>query len=334
MRQIDGKQMGKTTRPSAARLKEILRRQDPPAWGKDYIPAIRATREEAPSRSRPSQIWCEQIQRHVHALSDPEKFACLMAMFHPWLFELQEQRMLHYLQSAHPLDSHARGAGVIRPPLRGTLEIADAFGLLHFHAMVPAPVMHVGEIPSMMPFPWTGDVLLFLDDGHGPYCVNWTTKDREEDFELGASLGRPPKSPEQKAAQEKARHTIEAVYYLDGKIPTVRIVRANLDQDLVANLGQIVLWTGRKHAFAEAEVQNIVNYFKAAVGTSTPAMNLVFELARAHDCEIDEIKKVLHQAIWRRQIRIDLFQPFHIDKPLLRERQDPLEVYAHLFARS
>ena len=49
--------MGKEIYPKLSRLNEILRRQDPPAWGPTYDPAIRAIREEAPPRSRPAQVW-------------------------------------------------------------------------------------------------------------------------------------------------------------------------------------------------------------------------------------------------------------------------------------
>lgn len=326
--------MGNAIKPSAARLREILKRQDRPGWGQDYVPAIRATREEAPSRSRPSQIWSELLQRQVHALSEPEKFACLMALFHPWLFEMQEQRMLHYLPSAHPLDSHVRGAGAIRPILRGTLEISDALGLLKHHAMVPMPATEPGEAAGLMPFPWIGDLLLFLEDGAGPYCVNWTIKNSQEDFERAQQFGRPSRNPERANARERARHQIEAVYYLDGDIRTQRLVRADFDTNLIANLEQLILWSKRKHPFAGDQVRDVIHCFKAAIGTPAPAMALVFDLARIHGCEAYDIKVVLHQALWERQLRIDLFQPFHIDKPLLPERRDPLEVYAHWFGRA
>lgn len=325
--------MGKTTKPSAVRLVEILKRQDPCAWGADYVPAIKAIREEAPARSRPAQIWWETHQRYVHVLSEPEQFIALIALFHPWLFDLQEQRMLHYLPTAHPLDAHPKGAGAIRPALRGTLEVSDSLKLLKHHAMAAVPRTQPGNAATVMPFPWVGDFLLFLDDGQGAYCVNWTVKNSPEDFERPARLERDSKNLQRSIEKEQARHKVEAIYYLDGDIPTVRLTRADFDINVVLNLAQLLLWSKRKHIFPEGKTLEIVNYFKAAIGTSTPAMALVFDLARANDCETSEIKTVLHQAIWRRLIRINLFQPFLIDKPLLRETRDPLMVYAHWFAR-
>jgi len=64
--------MAKYKHKTLARLKELQRRQDPPKWGRDYEPAIRATREEAPARSRFLQIWFEKLKRYVHALSSVE----------------------------------------------------------------------------------------------------------------------------------------------------------------------------------------------------------------------------------------------------------------------
>ena len=325
--------MGKTTKPSAPRLKEILRRQDPPKLGPDYIPSIRAVREEAPSRSRATQQWSELLLRPIHVLSTPELHVCLIVLFHPRLFELQEQRMLHYLPSPHPLEGHPKGAGEIRSALRGTLEIAEALGMLEHHATVVMPSTEPGHRGKLMPFPWVGDFLLFLEDSRGAYCVNLNVKNNALEFLKGDQASGKGKNSAKAAAKAKARHSIEAVYYLDGNIPTVPITTADYDKHLVANLAQIVLWSKRVHTFAAVHERNIIGYFKSAIGTRTPAIELVFNLARINDCEVYEIKKVFYQAIWRREIRIDLFQPLHINLPLLPELRDPLDVYAKWFAR-
>lgn len=325
--------MGKSTKPSPARLAVILKRQDPPGWGRDYIPSILATREEAPSRSRPAQIWSDKLGRYVHVLSDPEHHLALIALFHPWLFELQEQRMLHCLPSPHPLDSHPRGAGVIRRSLRGTLEVSAALGALQYHATVTMPAAKAGEAAFVLPYPWAGDFLLFLDDGNGPYCVNWTVKKSPEDFEAPPRIGRYPKDEAKSVDAQKARHRIEAVYYLDGDIRTVRLTPFDFDRHVALNLAQIILWTKRPHPFSQEQVREFIIEFRAAIGTDIPAFTLLWQMARAHGCEVYDLKVVLHQAIWHRTLRIDLFQPFHIDKPFLQEKRDPLAVYGHWFSR-
>jgi hypothetical protein len=42
---------------------------------------------------------------------------------------------------------------------------------------------------------------------------------------------------------------------------------------------------------------------------------------------------LIHQGIWRRELRVDLFRPVLADKPLRREVTDVLVKYADWFAR-
>ncbi|MGE1125628.1 hypothetical protein ACQJ02_29725, partial [Pseudomonas zeae] len=79
---------------SVARLTEILRRQQTPAFGPDYEPSIRACREEAPSGSRFATVWSQRIGRDIHTLSGPERAVLSIVLYCPWLKDLQEQRML------------------------------------------------------------------------------------------------------------------------------------------------------------------------------------------------------------------------------------------------
>ncbi|WP_205734188.1 hypothetical protein [Acidovorax kalamii] len=45
------------------------------------------------------------------------------------------------------------------------------------------------------------------------------------------------------------------------------------------------------------------------------------------------MKNVLEQGIWNRSIRVDLFEPVLLDRPLKREREDPVFVYGDWFSR-
>lgn len=122
--------MPKAIKLTLARLKEILRRQDPPQWGKQYDPAIRATREEAPSRSRPAQVWSERLDRYCHTLSLVEQKVLLLALFNPQLFELQEQRMLATETRPHPLAGHSLATGLELPGLRGTIDVCERLDMI------------------------------------------------------------------------------------------------------------------------------------------------------------------------------------------------------------
>lgn len=68
----------------------------------------------------------------------------------------------------------------------------------------------------VLPFPYLGDLLLFLLDEDGVYCVNWTVKQDEDDFTHPRF--KPPISTKNQQAsirKETARHEIEATYYSD-----------------------------------------------------------------------------------------------------------------------
>ena len=73
--------MGQVRGMTAGRLKEILRRQRAPEFGAGYQPAIKATREEAPSGSRPGTVWSRLLAREVHTLSVPEREVLALLLY-------------------------------------------------------------------------------------------------------------------------------------------------------------------------------------------------------------------------------------------------------------
>lgn len=141
---------------SLRRLQEVLRRQDPPKWGADYDPGIRATREEAPSGSRYLQLWSERLQRYVHALSRVESPAVMLALMNPALFELHEQRMLSMEPRPHPLASHPMAVGLNLPPLKGTIMVAERLDLFSHHQWFRHREPQTNE-EAVLPAPFFGD---------------------------------------------------------------------------------------------------------------------------------------------------------------------------------
>ena len=132
--------MGTIRRLTEARLRAILSRQDPPAFGRHYQPSIYAVREEAPETSRFASVWSALVGREISTLSRPEKWALYVVLYCPWLFDIQEQRMLPYLPAPHPLTGHPLAAGMTLPSFRGTLVVAEELGALDMH-----PVLHVED---------------------------------------------------------------------------------------------------------------------------------------------------------------------------------------------
>lgn len=325
--------MNKAIKPKLANLREIIKRQDPPQWGAAYDPAIRATREEAPSRSRASKIWSEKLGRYCHALSSVEQKAILLALFNPALFELQEQRILSTEPRPHPLASHPWVVGESLPELRGTIEVCDRLGMLQRHQWIY--VNHPSKEERVpIPIPFVGDLLLFLTDARGPYCVNWTVKHSEEGFEQPLFLNRPVKNPGKAIQSTGERHAIEECYYLDAAIQTIRVVNRQIPDEFAFNLMTLFLLQHRAKDIPLAIYQEACDRLQACLHTGQPPLELSLSLIHRYNLSPDLAKALLFRAIWRRDVRPELFdEAIFIDRPLKPEKRDPLKVFAAWFAR-
>lgn len=326
--------MGTIRRLTEARLRTILSRQDPPAFGRDYDPAIRAAREEAPDKSRFAKVWSALVDREISTLSRPEKWVLYIVLYCPWLFDIHEQRMLPYLQARHPLSGHPRATGMHLPSFRGTLAVAEELGALELH-----PVLHIAStadpaVLTAVPFPWIGDFLLFLLDDQGPFCINLTIKHTAADFDLPTVAIKPNTNMKRAARHAEIRHRVEQILYADVGIPTIRIAADQIDTTVIANLEQIYGWQRRAHPFDEIQRLEIVDALRAGVLARVSALEILHNLMVEFGYALYDLKVVMYQAIWKREIRIDLYQYFFIEQPLIAEHRDVLEEFSHWFKRS
>lgn len=313
-----------------ARLRLIQKRQLRDAWGKDYQAAIWATPAEAPSISTPTILHPAKLGgRPMHTLSRPETWSALLALYHPRVWDIHEQRMLFPGPRPHFLDGHPLTVGQAFKSLRGTVTVAEEMGRLSKH---PKCRVRQGALEVWAPFPYIGDLLLFIHDAVGPYVVNWTIKDKDEDFHRrGPTPGRPQtKNVDLSALQ---RHALEATYYQDAGIRTQEVAGREIDSTLRANLNRLFLSHAEPVQLAPAVCLKLCDHFQQSVGGSTPAYKLVSEAAQHLGVELLVLKNVLEQGIWNRRIHVDLFEPVVLDRPLKPQRNDPLDVYGDWFAR-
>lgn len=326
--------MGFNTRPSEQRLLTILERQTPQKWGADYVPSTLATKEEAPPSSRASILHSRCHGRALHALSPGERDLLIYAMYHPSVFDVHEQRMLSTTPRRHPLDDHPTLVPEIRPSLRGTVEVAEALGVLDVHPTVLChPDGDEHRSRNRVPFPFLGDILVFFKDVDGAAAVNWTIKNTHEAFEHPSFGSRRYRSSAKAVADEQARHAIESVYYLDAGIATVRLTPKDWDRSLQENLRQLFLWHDRPHSVPGDQQRQIISHFQSAIGTRLRPIEVAIQIAARFSLPLYEVKVVLYQAIWSRALRLNLFEPLLIDHPLLPEEQDPVKKYASWFRR-
>lgn len=324
--------MAKNTKPSITRLKEILRRQDPPKWGDQYQAAIYATRTEAPGRSRPAQIWSAKLQRHCHALSQVEQKVLLLALFHPKLFELHEQRMLATEPRPHPLCGHPSAVGLDFAGLKGTIDVCRRLDLIKRHHCVSFKDMSGQLVP--VAFPWVGDFLLFLMDDDGPYCVNWTVKGSEDEFERKLQSDKPSRNPQRDAFATTSRHAIEELYYQDAGIRTVRIVGKNISDQFANNLRAIYLDHHQTPNVDQSIREEIIDRLRASLHTKQSPIEVLLSAVHQYDIAFADARIIFHQAIWNRDLRVELFErAILIDQPLHVERTDPFKRFEYFFSR-
>lgn len=314
---------------SFQRLKVILRRQEIPRWGADYDPAIHATREEAPGMSWAAQVPSEKLGRTVHLLSSAETAIYFLAAYHPRLFDLHEQRMLPMVPTSHPLAGHPLAAGLALPPFKGTLDVVKRLGRTH-----PAVTAEVDGTQFRPPFPYIGDQLLFLEDDQGPYCVNWTCKDRMESFNQRRPDDPIPKDPEKSKAYAQFRFAMERTLYSDAGIRTHAATKEEIPRRLLHNLRILYSSTMKPIPYAQRRRRDLVEEFRSCIDSGVPPNEIILRRTRGSLEETERMETLFFQAVFRREIRVELSEPIFTCKPLIRERSDVLKLFDHWFRRN
>lgn len=328
--------MSRNALVSAQRLAIINSRQDPPGWGPGYMPSMRATRDEAPTRSRPSMVRATALGRAIHCMSRAEFHATILALYQPRLFDLHEQHALSTVPTEHPLAGHPEGNGLSLPCIDGTVLIAERLGLLMRHPVVlmTVPSTDGGSTFERVPFPYIGDLLLFLRDQEGPYCVNWTVKKTSEDFKRTSfQTCRKPDRAEVHAARAEDRHRLEEMYFACAGIKTVRVSEDLLNETVKFNLAMLIRADHLPVDLSSEVRAELVDRFKLCVLSREAILHHIPKMVSAFSCSQEEVLTVLYQAIWRRELRVDLYRPIMVDKPIHPERMDVLDMYASWFER-
>ncbi|PPD00230.1 MAG: hypothetical protein CTY35_02975 [Methylotenera sp.] len=317
---------------SPSRLKLIYQRQSRPPWDETYIPGILATPQEAPSISRAFILTPSKLQgRETHLLSTAERNAALLGLYHPDVIDLQEQRMLSPEPTVHPLWTMLEASRIHLPSLHGIIDVADRLGFLN---MLPRLKVKNPKSPKetlTVVFPWFGDLLWAIKKSDGSvFCVNWTIKDKLIDFT------KPGPRHDEKLnltsnSNILARHDIERTYYLDADIPTFRIAGEDIDRNVVANLRQLFIYHRRPIELSRDQQAEIYEKYVSAFEAGIPTGEVISHFVMRGRYSAEQCKTVFYQAIWERRLRVDLFQPILINRPINPETIDVITHYQHWF---
>ncbi|MDX2220341.1 MAG: hypothetical protein SF172_15095 [Burkholderiales bacterium] len=315
---------------NVATVREWFRRQPTDRFSPSYEPAIRATREEAPRKSIPCRFQCRKLGREVHALSQAELQFALIALYHPDLWELQEQRILSMVPAPHPLFSHQKAGGRHLPSLPGTMAILDELDML---GRQPKLIERdaTGKL-NMVPVPWVGDLLLFLQDDAGPYLVNWSIKSTPDEFLVPRNLD-PTRGPPRKAPKQRLRHDVEVLHYQRADIPTRELAPVKDLHQLLGSLTLIYAGNERCPELPEKTRRRLLSQFQLALRNHIPPVELFMLPTIRQIADEATLRNVLFSSIWRRELRVELTQPIHIDEPLIAEQTDLLDRFRTGFSR-
>lgn len=320
-------------RPSIQRLRQIYERQVPAQFGRDYIPSTFATREEAPSKSRPARIYWPKNNRLLHSLSKPETNSILLAIYNPNLAEMHEQKMLSCWPSPHPLIGFLGKYDQEAPSVLGTINVAERLGYGDIHPIVymEDPDNHGQKVSVAYPF--QGDLLLFIREENGNvYCVNWTVKNKLKSF-YDLSVDDNWTGSDKQKRKAYARYEIEKCYYEDAEIRTQKVTDEEIDKHLSANLSLIYPYSCINTTLSRKEYHYIVESFQNCLELKIPPSDIITSLIYRRICNFEEARNVFYGAIWGRKLRVDLFKPILIDRPLNPEKVDILEFYHEWFKK-
>lgn len=309
------------------RLDLMMGRQAGFNWGDQYLPAIMAVPGEAPRTSRISRLNSRLLDRTIHLLSRPERVFTQLALYHPDLFDLHEQKVLWPIQSSHPLFGHPLMHGTFPPPVRGTSDIAQEIGFKHYEI---ERKNSDGQWEKVL-FPYVGDLLLYLHGKNGPYALNWTVKDRKAAF--GERRNGHAKTPvQQKNDRTKAelRAALEEAYYLSAGIRTVQVSLDMLEPMLVQNLGLLFPMHGLPLRLETSLLEDFSCAVKEAFDEGVPPALIAIKYGADWGARDQFICKI-YQDIWHRHLPVSLLDPILIDHPLSKDGPDVLSIYGSLF---
>jgi hypothetical protein len=308
-----------------------MKRQDHATWDTSYVPAILASRGEAPSVSHALTIISKKLAgREVHLLSLSELFAALLGLYHPNVVGLQEQRMLSTTPRQHPLHNFPNVIAAGLTSFKGMIDVAERLGYLQRLPRVYA--IDKGARRGIV-FPYVGDLLWAVRGANGGYyCINWSVKDSESAFKRPFQYQRLITRTDQVSEGPLARHELERTYYSDAGIRTVLVAGDAINEHVRSNLRHLFLHHSRAITINEAEKLELLARFQSCLETGTPPSELIVRLTGAGKYSLEDCKNIFYQGIWHRRLRIDLLRPVLINRPLHPETQDITELYADWFS--
>lgn len=318
--------------------KRITSRQEHDPWTVPWEASIFANPQECPGISRGARLTCTRIRDFatgnplvLNALSSHEENADVLALFHPSVWYIKDQPAIPRKPSPHPLKGHPKAKGMTLTDFSGSVATAERMGQLDRHITLNVFDPESGEW-GVLPFPYLGDALLFVEDDDGVFVLNWSIKDKWTSFRRrGPGAATRPSIEDDEAVI--FRHELERLVYDEAGIRTQQVAGEEINVELRNNLNDLFQAHSAPVSISGRRRNEAIVIVRAAVGTKEPAYKVAKRLSEKFGLTLEHARNLIKQAIWRREVRIDLFRPFLMDGPFHPEELDPLVRYAHWFSR-
>jgi hypothetical protein len=156
-------------------------------------------------------------------------------------------------------------------------------------------------------------------------------KAEEEAFRQQPNVRGKPSRPGLDDPAVVLRHEVERLHYAAGGIRTIQVTAEQFSPAVIANLRVLFMFHARRLDLQPAVAALILGRLHESVGTGVPGYFTVQELAQRHGVDQCTVLAIMYQAIWHRNLRVDLFSPIVMDQPLIPEREDVCVRYADIF---
>lgn len=303
-------------RLNAQKAIEMYRRANSGGFGADYQPAIKVSRAEAPSQSKPCLLYCARLGRDLHLLSQGEFAAAIRALFIPKVVDLHEQKLLSPLEQQHPAASHPAMSGKNLPSIRGTLSVCEELGIKHPHV--------VNSDGIQIPYPYVGDLLLYFGDSKSTIsCVNWTIKRVQAQFGEQETQIHPENKSALRAKQKAAnRLLIERMYYASADIPTYSIAFDDFNRTVTANLFRLYVANSRAPKLDQRDWVMVGALVEQGMSRYYSVNRMAKDLALGHGLPVADALNLIQAVIWRGSVQVDLYSTIFPDRPLSHSKSD------------
>lgn len=320
-------------RRQVERHHRIRARQPSSAWSKDYEPAIRATREEAPSSSQATILSeLNKLGRELHACSIPERHALVILLFCPEVVWIGEQFALQPFPSPHPLKGFAGAEIAAQKELPGSTHVFKHLGALDQHPVIYLPHKS-GQFKLAYPDYLVADAVYAVQDPEGVFALALDVKKSAEGFHVPFGDSTASRSP---SKVEKHRLRIEGstLYFKAAAMDTRRFHDGMYSQLLYRNLEFLFYAQARAREIPE-EVQQKIELLVTASPLDVVSGLKLSDYARVNlGVSRDDFHDVFYALIWDRRIRVDLEVPLLFDRPLRLVNEDPKDRFRQFVQRT